>query len=74
MPDWFLWFTRFENSKVVALLLFFTTFCAILIYLYTGKKRGKRLESYKYMPLQEDEQDLNAANGGEEETHEPDKR
>ncbi|NHZ69697.1 MAG: CcoQ/FixQ family Cbb3-type cytochrome c oxidase assembly chaperone [Thermotogales bacterium] len=73
MPDWFLWFTRFENSKVVALLLFFTTFCAILIYLYTGKKRAKRLESYKYMPLQEDEQDLNAANGGEE-THESDKR
>ncbi|HED19246.1 MAG TPA: CcoQ/FixQ family Cbb3-type cytochrome c oxidase assembly chaperone, partial [Gammaproteobacteria bacterium] len=35
MPDWFLWFTRFENTKVVALLLFFTTFCAILIYLYT---------------------------------------
>jgi len=73
MPDWFLWFTRFENSKVVALLLFFTTFCAILIYLYTGKKRAKRLESYKYMPLQEDEQDLDAANGGEK-MHEPDKK
>ncbi|HED19170.1 MAG TPA: cbb3-type cytochrome c oxidase subunit 3, partial [Gammaproteobacteria bacterium] len=52
----------------------FTTFCAILIYLYTDRKRGKRLESYKYMPLQEDEQDLGAANGREEETHEPDKR
>jgi len=73
MPDWFLWFTKFENSKVVALLLFFTTFCAILIYLYTGKKRAKRLESYKYMPLQEDEQDLDAANGGER-MHEPDKK
>jgi len=73
MPDWFLWFTRFENSKVVALLLFFTSFCAILIYLYTDKKRAKRLESYKYMPLQDDEQDLNAANGGEH-THEPDKK
>jgi len=72
MPDWFLWFTRFENSKVAALLLFFTTFCAILIYLYTGKKRAKRLESYKYMPLQDDEQDLNAGSGGEEK-HESDK-
>ncbi|MFQ5643747.1 MAG: cbb3-type cytochrome c oxidase subunit 3 [Thiogranum sp.] len=66
MTDLFLWFTRFENSKIFALLLFFTTFCAILLYLYTGKKRAERLESYKYMPLQDDEPDLNAARGGEE--------
>lgn len=72
MPDWFLWFTRLENSKIVALLLFFTTFCAILIYLYTGERRAKRLESYKYMPLQDDGQDLNAASG-EDEKHESDK-
>ncbi|HHH43361.1 MAG TPA: cbb3-type cytochrome c oxidase subunit 3 [Gammaproteobacteria bacterium] len=67
MSDWFLWFTRFENSKVVALLLFFTTFCAILVYLYTGRKRAERLESYKYIPLQDDEPDLNAERGGEKE-------
>ncbi len=67
MTDWLLWFTRFENSKVVALLLFFTTFCAILVYLYTGRKRAERLESYKYMPLQDDEPDLNAEHGGEKE-------
>jgi len=72
MTDWLLWFTRFENSKVVALLLFFTTFCAILVYLYTGRKRAERLESYKYMPLQDDEPDLNAECGGEKE-NEPDK-
>ena len=61
MPDWFLWFTRFENSKIVALLLFFFTFCGILIYVFTGKKRSKRLESYKYIPFQDD--DSNAASG-----------
>ncbi len=72
MPDWMLWITSHGNSKIVALLLFFTTFCAILIYIYTGKERGLRLESYKYMPLQDDESDLNAA-GGEEEMHESDK-
>lgn len=55
MPEWFMWFTRMENSKVVALLLFFTTFCGILIYVYTGKKRTKRLESYKYIPFQDDD-------------------
>ncbi len=72
MPDWLLWITSHEISKIVALLLFFTTFCGILIYVYTGKERSVRLESYKYMPLQEEESDLNAA-GGEEQTHESDK-
>ena len=66
MPEWLLWFTRLENSKIVALLLFFFTFCGILIYVYTGKKRSERLESYKYMPLMDDEKDLNADNGEEE--------
>ena len=63
MPEWLLWFTRFENSKVVALLLFFFTFCGILIYVYTGKKRSQRLESYKYIPLQDDDSHLDAASG-----------
>jgi len=63
MPEWILWFTRFENSKVVALVLFFVAFCGILLYVYTGKSRGQRLESYKYMPLQDDDLDSNAGNG-----------
>jgi cbb3-type cytochrome oxidase subunit 3 len=73
MPDWLLWFTRFENSKVVALLLFFFTFCGILIYVYTGKKRSRRLESYKYIPLQDDDSRLDDA-GGEVESNERSER
>lgn len=69
MPEWIQWFGRFENSKVVALLLFFVTFCGILIYIYTGKKRSRRLESYKYIPLQDDEPGPDAGSG-EEENHE----
>ena len=69
MPEWVLWFSRFENSKIVALLLFFVTFCGILIYVYTGKKRSQRLESYKYIPLQDDEQNLDA-DAGEEQSDE----
>ncbi len=65
MPDWLQWLSRFENSKILALLIFFFTFCGILIYVYTGKKRAKRLESYKYIPLQDDERDLDAGNGEE---------
>jgi cbb3-type cytochrome oxidase subunit 3 len=66
MPEWIQWFGRLENSKILALLLFFVTFCGILIYVYTGKKRSERLESYKYIPLQDDEQDLDAESGEEE--------
>jgi len=63
MPEWLLWFTRMENSKIVALLLFFFTFCGILIYVFTGKKRSRRLESYKYIPFQDDDKDSNADSG-----------
>lgn len=60
------WLGQFENSKILALLLFFIAFCGILIYVYTGKKRSQRLESYKFIPLQDDEQDLDADSGEEE--------
>ncbi len=49
------WLGRLENSKIVALLLFFVTFCGILIYVFTGKKRKARLESYKYIPFADEE-------------------
>ncbi len=65
MPEWLQWLGRFENSKILALLIFFFTFCGILIYVYTGKKRTRRLESYKYIPLHDDERDLDAGNGEE---------
>jgi cbb3-type cytochrome oxidase subunit 3 len=54
MFDWLLWFTRMENSKVFALVLFFTTFCGILIYVFTDKQRSKRLESYRFIPFQDE--------------------
>ncbi len=66
MAEWLQWFGRFENSKILALLLFFITFCGVLIYVYTGKKRSARLESYKYIPLQDDEQDTGAESGEEQ--------
>lgn len=55
MFDWLSWFTHLENSKVFALVLFFLTFCGILLYVFTGKKRAKRLESYKHIPFQDEE-------------------
>ena len=44
-----------ENTKPLALVIFFVVFVGILIYVFTGKKRGERLESYKNIPFQDDE-------------------
>lgn len=55
MLEIFQWLGRLENSKIVALLIYFVGFCAILIYVYTGKKRKQRLESYKYMPFADED-------------------
>lgn len=55
MFDWLSWFTELENSKTVALVLFFVVFCGILLYVFTGRKRSARLESYKYIPLDDDD-------------------
>jgi len=49
------WITQLGNSKIVALLLFFGTFVGILWYVFTNKQRSERLETYKYMPFQDDE-------------------
>ncbi len=45
-----------ENTKPLALVIFFVTFVGILFYVFTGKKRSERLESYKNIPFLEDEQ------------------
>ena len=34
-----------------------------MIYIYTGKNRSQRLESYKYIPLQDDERNLDPGRG-----------
>ncbi len=59
MQEAWSWITQLANSKIVALLIFFSTYVGILIYVFASKKRSERLESYKYMPLQdEDDADL----------------
>ncbi len=51
----FEWLSHMENTKPLALVIFFVTFVAILVYVFTGKKRAKRLESYKNIPFLDDE-------------------
>ena len=49
------WLSQMENTKPLALVIFFVVFVAILVYVFTGKKRAKRLESYKNIPFLEDD-------------------
>jgi len=53
--EWLLWFTNYENTKPLALVIFFVLFCGIVFYVYGDKERGHELESYKNIPLQDDE-------------------
>jgi len=63
MTDVWLWITDLANSKITALLIFFTLFSGMLIYVYGNKKRSKRLESYKNIPLADDEFGENVTKG-----------
>ena len=53
--EFFEWFTHMENTKPLSLLIFFSTFVGIILYVFIGKKRSKRLESYKFIPLADDD-------------------
>ena len=57
LVDIFNWFGNLRNSKIVALLIFFIGFVVLLVYVFTGKERGKRLESYKDIPFLDDDKD-----------------
>lgn len=50
------WLSDMENAKPLALVIFFVVFVGILLYVFTGKKRSKRLESYKNIPFLDDDE------------------
>ena len=54
MSDLWMWLGNLTNSKITALLIFFTSFVVIVLYVYSGKKRKARLESYKDIPFVDD--------------------
>jgi len=49
--EWLRWFTQFENTKPLSLVIFFTVFCLVLYYLYGSRQRGQRLETFKDIPF-----------------------
>ncbi|MEW6692748.1 MAG: cbb3-type cytochrome oxidase subunit 3 [Pseudomonadota bacterium] len=65
MSEIWAWLGDLGNSKVLALLIFFTTFVGIVLYVYTGKQRKDRLESYKNIPFIDDEEKKPASKQGD---------
>jgi cbb3-type cytochrome oxidase subunit 3 len=65
MAELWSWITDLGNSKIVALLIFMTTFIVIVVYLFSSRQRSARLESYRYIPLDDEDSPLdpNAAAG-----------
>lgn len=55
--EWLMWFSKPENTKPLALIIFFVTFIGIVVYVYGSKKRGKQLESYRDIPFLDDQDD-----------------
>jgi cbb3-type cytochrome oxidase subunit 3 len=43
------------DAKTFLLILFFSTFVGIVLYVYSNKNRSRRLESYKNIPLEDDD-------------------
>lgn len=56
LTDFWTWILDLGNSKTVALLIFFTTFVGIVIYVYSSRRRSERLESYRYLPLMDEDE------------------
>ena len=67
MLEWLQWFTQMENSKPLALVLFFAAFCGVVIYIFTNKKRARRLESYKNIPFQDETDETDTPKVSEDE-------
>ena len=53
--EWLMWFSKPENTKPLALIIFFITFVGIVVYVYGSKKRGEQLESYRDIPFLDDQ-------------------
>ncbi len=53
-----MWFSRPENTKPLALLIFFFTFIGIVVYVYGSKKRSAELEAHRDIPFLDEKQDM----------------
>lgn len=52
---WIYWFSSYEHTKPLGLVILFVTFVVIVWYVYGNKRRGEKLETYKNIPFLDDE-------------------
>ncbi len=45
------WLSHAENAKSLGLVIFFVTFCLIVLWVYGSRRRSQRLEEHKYIPF-----------------------
>jgi cbb3-type cytochrome oxidase subunit 3 len=58
------WFAHPENTKPLGLLIFFITFCLIVLWVYGSRKRGEKLEQHKNIPFLDDEDETKDKSNG----------
>jgi cbb3-type cytochrome oxidase subunit 3 len=58
------WFAHPENTKPLGLLIFFVTFCAIVLWVYGSRKRSEKLEEHKNIPFLDDEDKVKDKSNG----------
>jgi cbb3-type cytochrome oxidase subunit 3 len=58
------WLARAENAKSLGLLIFFVTFCLIVLWVYGSKRRGEKLEEHRHIPFLDDEHDSKDKSNG----------
>ncbi|MDR3394917.1 MAG: cbb3-type cytochrome c oxidase subunit 3 [Parasulfuritortus sp.] len=51
------WWAQAENLKSLGLLIFFVTFCLIVLWIYSNRDRSNRLEEQKNIPFLDDDHD-----------------
>jgi len=49
------WLANPENTKPLGLLIFFITFCLIVVWVYGSKRRGEQLEEHRNIPFLDEE-------------------
>lgn len=53
--EWLHWLGTLSNAKLVLLVLLLGGFVGVLVYVYGSRARGRRLESYKYIPFMDED-------------------
>lgn len=70
MTDMWAWLaeavTDMQTAGQIATMIFFVTFTGILIYVFTGRRRQERFDSYRYIPLDDEEDKASAGPAGQQ--------